>query len=151
MQRHTMRRMMTVGVMACLLLGTLACSISSPLGGNASGPGTFDGADKLKTTVKDKLTIGGPAGKGSITTYFDADNWTFDGKAGQSVTIFVASIKGSDPHVKLFDPTGTVIGDDDDSGGGSSAEIDIDLTATGTYTIRIDMLEATGDYTVSVK
>lgn len=139
--------------LVALLLGSLACAAIDSLAGTgqpSTGSGANDAGDELTTTVKEKLAIGGPAGKGALDTFFDAHNWTFDGTAGQTVTIIVAGVKGSDPFVKLLDPDGVVLAEDDDAGGGSNAQLDVQLPVTGTYTIRIDMME-TGEYTVAVR
>jgi len=136
--------------LALLLVGGVACSGLGGPGGSSAGPGKFDSGDKLTTTTKEPLVIGGPTGKGKIDTVFDAHDWTFDGKAGQSVTITAAGVSGSDPYLKLIDPSGAVLAEDDDAGGGSNAQINIDLPVTGTYTLRIDMMEI-GEYTIAVR
>ena len=136
-----------------LLLVTMACSVTDSLTAQANsetGPGYYDDSDQLKTTVKDKLLVGGPAGAGDLQTYFDANNWTFDGTAGQTVTITVAAVKGSDPHVKLLQPDGTLLAEDDDGGGGTNAQLVVVLPIGGTYTIRVDMMTL-GEYTVGVR
>jgi hypothetical protein len=138
--------------LAILLVSAVACAATDGLGGQggSNAPGKFDTGDKLNTTTKETLVIGGPAGKGKIDTYFDAHNWVFEGTAGQTVTITAAGVNSSDPFIKLIDPSGNVLAEDDDEGGGSSAQITIDLPVTGTYTIRIDMM-ATGEYTIAVR
>ena len=148
-----MVRRLSWGLWPLLLVVTLACSVTDTISSQAdseSGPGYYDDGDQLKTTVKDKLIVGGPAGTGNLQTYFDANNWTFDGSAGQTVTVVVQAVKGSDPHVKLLQPDGTLLAEDDDGGGGTNAQIEIVLPLGGTYTIRIDMM-VLGEYTVSVR
>lgn len=64
----------------------------------------------------------------------DGDEWTFEGTAGQSVTI---SLSGDfDTYLELRGPDGQVLITDDDSGGNLQARIsDFRLPRTGTYTI----------------
>jgi hypothetical protein len=149
----------TVAALACNLPGQPAPTpqpvrvtpeVSTPPAGTGNTPGLFDGGDGLDTIPKGALAIGGEAGSGNLDSWFNADNWTFDGSAGQQVTILVESVNGSDPNLALIDPQGNVIGEDDDSGDGTSAQLVIALPANGTYTIRIDIFTP-GDYNVSVK
>jgi hypothetical protein len=64
--------------------------------------------------------------------------YTFDGRAGDTVTIDLRSDE-IDPLVRLIGPDGQVLAEDDDSGGGVQARIaDFALPADGTYTIEVD-------------
>lgn len=64
--------------------------------------------------------------------------YTFDGRAGDIVTIDMRSDE-VDPLVRLIAPDGTVIAEDDDSGGGVQARIsEVALPADGIYTIAVD-------------
>lgn len=64
--------------------------------------------------------------------------YTFDGRAGDTVTIDLRSDE-IDPLVRLIGPDGQVLAEDDDSGGGVQARIaGFTLPAHGTYTIEVD-------------
>jgi Bacterial pre-peptidase C-terminal domain len=143
-------------VMIIWLAATTACGlpttavgcpgVSSPV---ASGPGAYDGGDGYSTTQK------GPLGSGvscssTIADISSADNWTFEGKADQSVTIDVKAQGDADPNLTVIDPNGDVIDSDDDSGGGTSPLLTTTLPEDGVYTFRIDMFTE-GGYTISAK
>jgi uncharacterized protein YdeI (BOF family) len=69
-----------------------------------------------------------------------ADLYTFQGTAGQQVTVTLRST-AFDAYLIVVGPTGAVLAQDDDSGGGSNAQIQGTLPTAGTYTI-----EATAYY-----
>jgi hypothetical protein len=65
----------------------------------------------------------------------DGDIWTFEGKAGQIVTIAMNSDR-FDPYLELYGPHETFLVEDDDSGRRHNAKIKaFQLPASGTYTI----------------
>ena len=156
---RTTRRL--VIVVAVLALVTMACTCGSLTslipsgvtggssgGGNNSSSSTFDGGDGLSTVGGGSITVGGSQ-TGSLSSIFDASNWTFQGTAGQTVTIAADGQGDCDPRVKLIDPSGNVIGEDDDSGGGHNALLTATLPSAGQYTIRVDVFTE-GTYTLTL-
>jgi hypothetical protein len=143
--RHTRIAMI---VIAALALAALACTCGS-LAGVGGGPNEFDGGDGFDTTGGGTLTVGGGAQSATLNSLSEAHNWTFEGQAGQSVTIRANGQGDTDPRAKLIDPNGNVIAEDDDGGGGWNSLITATLPETGTYTVRIDVFTE-GTYSVSV-
>lgn len=95
------------------------------------------------------VQIGGRA-NGEITDLFEVHNWTFNGSAGQTVTIQGNAFGGdsTDPRVNLLGPDGTLLAGDDDSGQDANALISsFTLPANGQYTIQIDVWQ-TGRYEI---
>ncbi len=83
---------------------------------------------------------------------FDLHDWTFQGQAGQKVTIRCAPAPGADtdPELDLLGPGGQILAEDDDGGGEYTALIpDFTLPEDGTYTIRIEVW-TTGRYVLSL-
>ncbi len=155
---RTTRRLLIV--VAVLALVTMACTCGSltsliPSGATSGGGGggngsssTFDGGDGLSTVGGGSITVGGSQ-TGSLSSIFDASNWTFQGTAGQTVTIAANGQGDCDPRVKLIDPSGNVVGEDDDSGGGHNALLTATLPSAGQYTIRVDVFTE-GTYTLTL-
>lgn len=97
------------------------------------------------TGVGQEVT-GSSAGTGGI------HEWTFEGSAGQIITIRCDAPPGSatDPRVNLFGPAGNWLIADDDGGDGLNALIaNFRLPSTGTYTIKIDFFTL-GDYVLKI-
>lgn len=81
------------------------------------------------------------------------DLWTFEGVAGDVVTITMSS-DDFDSLLELYDPTGAGLDDDDDSAGNSNARItSFQLRDSGTFTIvaRAYLESMTGLYTLSLQ
>jgi hypothetical protein len=79
-----------------------------------------------------------------------ADIWTFQGSAGQSVTIDVMS-DDFDAYAQLLDAAGNRLAEDDDSGGNLNARMIFTLPATGQYQIVVNNFgdsRRTGTYRV---
>ncbi|MBD1940521.1 trypsin-like peptidase domain-containing protein [Microcoleus sp. FACHB-68] len=81
--------------------------------------------------------VSGRLGPGSLV--LRADNsffniYTFQGKAGQRISIEMDS-QEIDPFLILLSPNGRDLGQDDDGGGGNSAKIEATLPGNGTYTL----------------
>jgi len=66
-----------------------------------------------------------------------ADVWTFQGNAGQAITIDVMSDE-FDAYAQLLDAAGNRLAEDDDSGGNLNARITFTLPATGQYQIVVN-------------
>lgn len=79
-----------------------------------------------------------------------ADVWTFQGSAGQSVTIDVMSDE-FDAYAQLLDAAGNRLAEDDDSGGNLNARIIFTLPTTGQFQIVVNNFgdsRRTGTYRV---
>jgi hypothetical protein len=90
---------------------------------------------------------------GNLDTIFEADDWTFQGNAGQSVTIRCEAAVGSttDPRINLLGPDGDFIAADDDGGINYNAVLrNITLPTDGEYTIKVDVFE-TGRYVLRLE
>lgn len=140
-----------IGCLVFMLSGGLSDLLPNigNLAGSDCPPGAHDGNDGLDT-AQCFVIAPGESGSASLESLFEAHNWTFEGQAGQAVTIRVAGEDDTDPRAKLLDPAGNLVDDDDDGGGGWNALITATLPATGTYTIRVDVFSE-GNYTVSVE
>ena len=90
----------------------------------------------------------GEAMPAQLATKEQAHNWLFEGTSGETVTIRVEALSG-DPNMRLFDPNLRQVGADDDGGGELSSLLTMTLPETGTYTIRINLIEI-GQYEVSL-
>jgi hypothetical protein len=67
--------------------------------------------------------------------------WTFEGKAGQVITIIMNS-NDFDPYLELYSPGGALLIEDDDGGGDYNAQIGaFRLPESGTYTIVVYSLD----------
>jgi hypothetical protein len=114
-----------------------------------SGPGTFTGEDGLGTIQKGPIFLDQSGCSSVVTDLEIAENWIFQGTAGQDIVINVKALGDSDPQVTLIDPNGEALGTDDDSGGGMGASLDAYLELDGIYTFRVEMFEP-GVYTINV-
>jgi hypothetical protein len=91
--------------------------------------------------------------QGTIDDLFAIDEWSFNGTAGEQVSIWCAPVAGSDtdPRINLLDPNRQTIASDDDSGGGKTASITgATLPSTGRYTIQVDVW-FTGSYILALE
>lgn len=92
----------------------------------------------------------GSRANGEITDLFAVHNWTFDGSAGQTVTIQANAAGGdsTDPRINVLGPNGTLLIGDDDGGQNNNALISsFKLPANGQYTIQLDVWQ-TGRYEI---
>ncbi|MGB3493187.1 MAG: PPC domain-containing protein [Elainellaceae cyanobacterium] len=80
------------------------------------------------------------------------DRHTFEGEAGQAIAISLES-EAFDTYLLLLDAEGNAIAQDDDGGEGTNALIQVELPATGTYTVLANSYEAgaTGNYMLVVQ
>jgi hypothetical protein len=85
--------------------------------------------------------------RGTVDT-FDDDGWTFQGSAGDRVTIQVnATDNDLDPEVYLLNASNQQLGYDDDGGStAANSELVVTLPANGAYTIRVSAFGQGGDY-----
>lgn len=81
--------------------------------------------------------------------------YSYDGQAGEELTITMIGTGGLDSYLGLLDPAGNVLAEDDDSGGGLNALITYTLPESGTYLVAatrtgIDEGTTVGPYTLTV-
>lgn len=67
----------------------------------------------------------------------DVDTFEFAGDAGQIVRIRAAGEIGVDTYMEVFGPDGTFLALNDDSGHGLDAEVELELSQSGSYRIDI--------------
>ena len=107
-----------------------------------------------------KVALNGPVVNGKLnekSSVLPVDNsffdlYSFEGKAGQEVTIDMRS-RDIDPYLILLGPAQRELAQDDDGGGDKDARIVMTLPADGTYTILANSYEArqSGSYTLELK
>ncbi len=97
----------------------------------------FNLATSVTTTVSTGTLSYGQTVSGQIAGFDSSDIWTFQGNAGDVVTISMqATSSGLDSYLYLRDPSGVDLITDDDSLGNLSSQIaNYTLPVTGTYTI----------------
>jgi hypothetical protein len=100
------------------------------------------------------LTLGS-SGSGAISGQEFIHLYTFEGTAGEQVTITMVGDGSLDAYLGLLDPNDEVIAEDDDSGGGTNAQISIRLPESGTYIIIVtrnglDQGTSEGNYTLDL-
>lgn len=97
---------------------------------------------------------------GSINQPGDEDDWSIEGSAGSFVTIRMTADIGSplDPVLRLFAPDGSLAAFNDDAAeadadtAGAAVITDLELKASGTYTIEAGaFLDTVGVYSLSVE
>lgn len=101
------------------------------------------------------IALGGAPINGSLASgdnVLPADNsffdvYTFDGQAGQQVSIEMTS-GAIDPFLILIGPNGEEVAQDDDGGGNANAKIVVALPASGKYTLVANSYQGgeSGDY-----
>jgi hypothetical protein len=131
--------------------GAFTLSVSNgPAPASASVKASFRGSISVGQTVNGALSSSDP--KADDDSYYQL--WSFQGRAGQTVTIDLKS-SAFDAYLAVgrlnngsFDENDS----DDDGGGGTDARIVFTPSADGTYAIRANTLAAgeTGAYTLSV-
>jgi hypothetical protein len=140
--QEKLNQYMAIGFLA---LAAAACGIPSIL--DTSAPDNA-GAD-LPVTGGGTLEIGGSQ-SATLDTIYEAHDWTFQGTAGQQVTISVEGVGDVDPRVTLIGPGGDRLAADDDGGGDLNALLTYTLPSDGTYTARVDVFTA-GEYTITLR
>jgi hypothetical protein len=123
-------------------------------------PEVFESLDTLDFSdgpVGDEPIFRGSIGPGQqtqglIDDLFAIDEWTFNGQAGQTVSILCAPVVGSDtdPRIHIYAPSGELVAVDDDGGQDVSALVsNLTLAESGTYRILVDVF-STGPYVLSL-
>ncbi len=95
----------------------------------------FDGDGEPEKLVLNSAPLDGRLGPGSRVLRADDsffNVYTFEGKAGERVTIDMTSDE-IDPYLILVGPNGREVAQNDDGGGGTNARIVATLPSTGTY------------------
>lgn len=128
----------------------LAWAAAACVFGGLSGLSEYDGGDGYDTTGGGRIAVG-ERQSGELLSLFEAHNWSFDGQAGQTVTIRAVGQGSCDPRIKLIDPDGNIIDEDNNSGiNGRDAVLTTTLPASGDYTIRVDVFKE-GTYTITLE
>jgi hypothetical protein len=106
-------------------------------GGTATGTVTVTIAAAAGTTVPESNEIAFGGTRSGVITSGGVEEWTFEGTAGQVVTInmYATSGSGLDTYLILNNPSGAVEERNDDGGTGVNSRIERALAETGTYTI----------------
>lgn len=114
-------------------------------------------ASEETSIQKGGIEVGGTV-SGTVVDISETQDWTFEGSAGQTVTIRcnpvacegfepVAIMSGLDPVITLIGPDGETLAEDDDSGDGYSALMtSVNLPDNGRYTIHVKAWSGDGDY-----
>lgn len=147
-QKSTRKWIILFVVLALAATACVCTSLSSLIPSTGGISGQYDAGDGLDTTKVDTIAVG-ETKSDNLGGIFEAHNYTFQGEAGQTVTITATGVGDTDPRVYLIDPSGNKIAEDDDSGGGYNAFLSYTLPSTGTYTIRVDVFTA-GDFTLTL-
>lgn len=100
------------------------------------------------------VMVGGTA-SGSLSAQEYAHLYSFNGNAGETVTITMKGQGGLDTYLGLLDPEDNVIAEDNSSGGGTDAQISIRLPETATYVIvatrdGLDTGSTVGNYSLAL-
>jgi len=105
----------------------------------------------LPLTVESCQVALGETVSGRLLTSGQADTWTFEGTAGERISLTLDGYQygGWDPFLELIAPDGTREDEDDDSGPDLDAWLSRRLAQTGTYTVLarpFSDVGCTGDY-----
>jgi streptogramin lyase len=89
--------------------------------------------------------------EGELSEVFPAQQWTFTGQAGQTLTLTMTAVTdGLDPFLRLYDAEGNLLARNDDAADialGSDAQIaQLTLPADGVYLIEAARFEGVGQY-----
>jgi hypothetical protein len=121
-----------------IVIGTMVFSESSSLPTDLNMRGGIDAGRTVRGTLSD----------------FNDDGWTFQGTAGQTITLELNAISANiDPTVYIYNPDGSLLGqnDDIDFGSNTNSRLVITLPTTGTYTIVAGQFGfESGDYELRV-
>ena len=92
---------------------------------------------------------------GQLGFAFPAERWTFDGRAGQTLTMTLEPTSGDlDPILRIFGPDSMLIDENDDAPdlalGPTSQLVNVSLPADGNYTLEAARFEGAGRYALTV-
>ncbi len=107
----------------------------------------FDAQDGYNTTVLQPIAPGDVL-EGEFASVFDAHNYVFRARAGQTLTIRVRG-EGADTRLKLIGPDGVLLEVQDDTDGEDPIII-YTFAAAGLYTARVDTW-VMGRYTIALE
>jgi serine protease Do len=114
-------------------------SLQAQVGGNSAG----NSANQSRFILRQE----GVLGSGASVLPSDGSlyqEYTFEGRAGQSVTINLAS-QDFDPYLALVDPNDQVVGENDDvSQSNPNAALTVSLRRTGTYKVIVNSYDKSG-------
>jgi hypothetical protein len=122
-------------------------------GGGAVARLTWQRQQQAAQDPDDGRTIGYNQGiDGTINPARDRDDYYFEGSAGQAITIRLDKRDSSiDPYVELYNPDGTLLGQDDDNGGNANSRLAISLRQNGRHKIIArEYGSGTGGYRLSL-
>jgi hypothetical protein len=141
------------GYVISLAEGSPDDETSGDAGGSGGGlEGSDNSALNLPSSEQGELTLGEP-GVATLDTMFEAHDWTFEGEAGQVVTISCDATpgEGTDPRINLLGPDGEWLTANDDSELGTASLIEsFELPESGIYVIKVDVF-STGEYSLLVE
>lgn len=126
--------MLVIGIFA-VSVGSISAQVTSSSGQEQEGNDLGDEGRVLIPFLEDGVEMIGEIVPGISATLF-----TFDGTAGDKVTISVTQITdGFDPYIVLLGPRGEVVAADDDSGDVSLSALieDVELPTDGSYLIQV--------------
>ena len=142
-----------IGVVAFVFPLAMGFRVASLLPQSGTFSGSFNEVDDFSNyDIFNQGTIGsGSAVQGRVDGLFDMDRWTFQGAAGQTITIRCDPSAGqsTDPQIHLAF-NGEVLTTDDDGGDGYSSLINYRLPANGTYAIYVEVWSA-GGYVLTLR
>ncbi len=148
-------------IFACMCVGTVGIIGTLAL----LGPAIEDTFDEMIAEIEAELGTPGAASytvQGSISTgqvvngtvdVFGDDGWTYQGQAGQSITIEARETDGNmDTVVTLYGPSGSYIDENDDGlAGCCNSLLTVTLPETGEYVIVVGGFSGGGDYELIVR
>lgn len=102
----------------------------------------FDMSDGRVTARVQRVALNVPV-QGSLPGNDTADNWVFEGRAGQFVRVRVTGLSGLDAVIEVIDPQGNLIEAVDDVVG-YDPELPVTLRIDGFYTVRVSAYGAGG-------
>jgi hypothetical protein len=108
---------------------------------------------EINSSLRLEVTGGGVLSPGesqtaTLDSLTEAHDWTFEGQAGQQVSIVVEGDDWADPRVTLLSPDGEILAVANRNDGPDEI-LSHALPADGAYTIRVDVFRA-GTYTITL-
>lgn len=131
-----------------------AAPLTSSAAPKVNGPSAQGATDTVPGDTSSVVSIAlGGTQSGAINTLGDRDWYQVTLVAGQKYTFSLNSAGGdplSDPFMRLYDASGTLITSNDDGGGSLNSRIVFEATASGTYFVEAAGFDdtSTGGYTI---